>query len=64
MHHVVHMYFEAKEVYEPNRGVHVGIFFKLMLITCVGVSLQGWNTIMHDEGDSVGLPIMWQLSTT
>jgi len=41
MHHVVHMYFEAKEVYEPNRGVHVGIFFKLMLITCVGVSLQG-----------------------
>ena len=42
------------------------ISFKFMLITCVGVSLQGWNTLTHrqrchlGESDSVGLPIVWQ----
>ena len=43
-----------------------GISFKLMLITCVGVSLQGWNTLTcHQqchlsESDSVELLIVWQ----
>ncbi|KAG5020075.1 hypothetical protein JHK87_015930 [Glycine soja] len=43
-----------------------GISFKLMLITCVGVSLQGQNTLTRhqwchiDESDNVELPIVWQ----
>ena len=43
-----------------------GISFKLMLITCVGISLQGRNTLTCHrrchlgESDSVGLPIVWQ----
>ena len=43
-----------------------GISFKLMLITCIGVSLQGQSTLTcrqqcHlDESDGVELPIVWQ----
>jgi len=54
-------------MYDSNLGVQrFEISYKLMLITCVGVSLQGRNTLTCHwqchlrESDSVGLPIMWQ----
>ena len=72
------MCFKVNDVYELNQrdhkwvdirlwtwGARFGISFKLLLITCVGVFLQGWNTLtchrkFHlGESASVEFPIVW-----